>query len=43
MKMETTLQAPYAGRVTRINAVEGEKVMPGLILMDIERQEEDHA
>jgi 3-methylcrotonyl-CoA carboxylase alpha subunit len=37
MKMETTLQAPYAGTVVRVNTAEGEKVMPGQILMDIER------
>jgi 3-methylcrotonyl-CoA carboxylase alpha subunit len=29
MKMETTLQAPFAGLITRINCSEGEKVMPG--------------
>jgi biotin carboxyl carrier protein len=40
MKMETTLQAPYAGVVTKVNTAEGEKVMPGQILMDIEKEEE---
>jgi len=40
MKMETTLQAPCTGTVTRVNTAEGEKVMPGQILMDIEREEE---
>jgi 3-methylcrotonyl-CoA carboxylase alpha subunit len=43
MKMETTLQAPYAGTVIRVNTAEGEKVMPGQILMDIEREEEPQA
>lgn len=40
MKMETTLQAPYAGFVAKVNTAEGEKVMPGQILMDIEREVE---
>ena len=43
MKMETTLQAPCTGTVTRVNTAEGEKVMPGQILMDIEREEEPPA
>jgi len=43
MKMETTLQAPFTGTVTRVNTAEGEKVMPGQILMDIEREEEPPA
>jgi biotin carboxyl carrier protein len=43
MKMETTLQAPYSGTVIRVNTAEGEKVMPGQILMDIEREEEPQA
>jgi biotin carboxyl carrier protein len=43
MKMETTLQAPYAGTVAKVNTAEGEKVMPGQILMDIERDEETQA
>lgn len=37
MKMETTLNAPYAGKVTRISVAEGDKVMPGDILVDIEK------
>jgi acetyl/propionyl-CoA carboxylase alpha subunit len=37
MKMETTLNAPFDGIVTSINTVEGEKVMPGDILVDIEK------
>ncbi|MCP4138099.1 MAG: hypothetical protein GY754_44465 [bacterium] len=40
MKMETTLGAPYNGTVTKINTAEGEKVMPGDILVDIEKNEE---
>jgi biotin carboxyl carrier protein len=41
MKMETTLQAPFKGRVLKINVAEGEKVMPGQVLVDIEREEDD--
>ena len=40
MKMETTLQAPYKGKVLKINVAQGDKVMPGQILADIEREEE---
>ncbi len=40
MKMETTLFAPYAGIVKKINVNEGDKVMPGDILVDIEKEEE---
>jgi biotin carboxyl carrier protein len=40
MKMETTLQAPFAGTVLKVNVVEGDKVMPGQILVDIEKEEE---
>ena len=40
MKMETTLNAPYDGIVTSINTAEGEKAMPGDILVDIEKDEE---
>lgn len=36
MKMETTLTAPFAGRVVRVNTAEGDKVMPGDILVDLE-------
>lgn len=43
MKMETTLRAPYGGRVTKINTSEGEKVMPGNILVDIEKEKEEEA
>ena len=38
MKMETTLVAPYAGTVTGIHTAIGEKVMPGDVLMDIEKK-----
>jgi 3-methylcrotonyl-CoA carboxylase alpha subunit len=43
MKMETTLSAPYNGTVKKINATAGEQVMPGLILVEIEKagEEED--
>ncbi len=40
MKMETTLNAPYNGTVTGINAAEGDNVSPGQILVDIEKEEE---
>ena len=39
MKMETTLFAPFDGSVTSINTGEGEKVNPGDILVDIEKDE----
>ncbi|MCG8335426.1 MAG: biotin/lipoyl-binding protein [Proteobacteria bacterium] len=41
MKMETTLNAPFAGKVTAVNAAEGDKVSPGEILVDIEKTESD--
>ena len=41
MKMETTLTAPFPGRVTGINVSVGEKVMPGKILVDLEKEPED--
>ncbi len=41
MKMETTLVAPYHGRVIKINAAPGAQVMPGEILVEIEPDEED--
>ena len=37
MKMETTLAAPLSGKVIAINTAEGEKVMPGDVLIDIEK------
>jgi len=36
MKMETTLNAPHAGRVSAIHFSEGDKVAPGQVLVDIE-------
>jgi len=39
MKMETTLRAPFNGKVLKIHVTEGEKVMPGQILVDIEKEE----
>lgn len=36
MKMETTLTAPYDGKVTEVRAVEGAQVKPGDLLVDIE-------
>ena len=43
MKMESTLVAPYDGTVKKINAAEGQQVMPGLILIEIEKApEEEH-
>ncbi|PKN20498.1 MAG: hypothetical protein CVU71_01525 [Deltaproteobacteria bacterium HGW-Deltaproteobacteria-6] len=41
MKMEATLCAPYKGTVLKINVSEGNKVMPGQILIDIEKEETD--
>ncbi len=41
MKMETTLNAPFSGKVTAVNAAEGDKVSPGDILVDIEKTESD--
>jgi 3-methylcrotonyl-CoA carboxylase alpha subunit len=38
MKMETTLRAPFRGRVIKINAHVGDKVMPGEILVDLARE-----
>jgi len=37
MKMETTLTAPSDGRVRAVNVAVGDKVMPGQILVDIDR------
>lgn len=39
MKMETTLFAPFKGTVKKVNVAEGAKVMPGDILVDIEKEE----
>jgi len=41
MKMETTLYAPYSGKVTKVNAAKGDKVMPGDILIEIEKDQDD--
>ena len=38
MKMETTLRAPYDGKVARINVAVNEKVSPGQILVEIEKE-----
>jgi len=40
MKMETTLSAPYNGKVARINAAINDKVAPGQILVEIEKEGE---
>ncbi|MDJ0720170.1 MAG: biotin/lipoyl-binding protein [Desulfobacterales bacterium] len=37
MKMETTLTAPFEGRIRRINVATGDKVKPGDILVDLEK------
>jgi biotin carboxyl carrier protein len=37
MKMETTLVAPFDGTVSKVNVAEGDKVMPGDVLVDIEK------
>lgn len=39
MKMETTLCAPFAGRVAKINVAVDDRVAPGQILVDIEKDE----
>jgi biotin carboxyl carrier protein len=39
MKMETTLTAPFDGRVRTVNVAVGDKVMPGQILADIDRDD----
>ena len=39
MKMLTTLCAPFKGKVLKINVAVGDKVMPGQILVDIEKEE----
>jgi len=41
MKMETTLLAPFKGKVKKVNVAKGDKVMPGQILVDIEKEEND--
>jgi 3-methylcrotonyl-CoA carboxylase alpha subunit len=41
MKMETTLKAPKAGRVVKINTSLQAKVMPGDILIEIEEGTQD--
>lgn len=37
MKMETSLTAPHGGIITRVGVTQGDKVMPGDILMDIDQ------
>ncbi len=39
MKMETTLTAPSGGSVRAVNVAVGDKVMPGQILVDIDRDD----
>lgn len=41
MKMETSLTAPHGGTVTRVKVGEGDKVMPGDILVDISKTDID--
>ena len=38
MKMETTLAAPFDGKVKKINASINQKVAPGDILVEIEEE-----
>ncbi len=38
MKMETTLCAPHAGKITHVRATEGAQVKPSDILVDVERE-----
>jgi biotin carboxyl carrier protein len=40
MKMETTLTSPSDGTVKAVNVAAGDKVMPGQILVDIDRNDE---
>ena len=42
MKMETTLVAPFDGKVKKINAAVNQKVAPGDILVEIEEEVRDH-
>ncbi|HEX9910951.1 MAG TPA: biotin/lipoyl-containing protein [Desulfatiglandales bacterium] len=42
MKMETTLVAPFDGRVKKLNASVNQKVAPGDILVEIEEEAQDH-
>ncbi len=42
MKMETSLTAPHNGTITRIGVNAGDKVMPGDILIDIEKGIEEN-
>jgi biotin carboxyl carrier protein len=42
MKMETTLVAPWDGTVKAINTVEGAKVAPGDILVEVDEEGQDH-
>ena len=39
MKMETTLTAPSNGRVKAVNVAAGDKVMPGQILVDFDKDD----
>lgn len=39
MKMEMTLKAPYDGVVAKINVPVGAGVMPGMVLVDIDKSE----
>jgi biotin carboxyl carrier protein len=41
MKMETTLFAPFNGTITKVNVAEGDKVMPGDILVDMDKDESE--
>ncbi len=42
MKMETTLKAPHSGVVRKVNTYPEAKVMPGDILVEIEKEETNH-
>ncbi|MCG8564158.1 MAG: hypothetical protein MI747_03660, partial [Desulfobacterales bacterium] len=41
MKMETALAAPHDGVVTRVGVAEGDKVMPGEILVDVDPKSQE--
>ncbi|MBW1730935.1 MAG: hypothetical protein JRJ75_08610 [Deltaproteobacteria bacterium] len=42
MKMETTLKAPYSGIVQKVNTQVNAKVMPGDILVEIQKEDSGH-
>ena len=41
MKMEISLNSPYDGTITAVNAAEGDNVSPGTILVEIEEEQKE--